>query len=187
MPATHYYVFTAPEATDPASGLDAEEGLVVGVEPFAVDPPYDRDQLVYRVGRDSSEVGFYNYHRWASPLGHLLSVAVAEGLRGTPGIAAIEPASVRGRYSARLRGRVIRIEEIDLPAGPSARLELELKLESVDDEVLWSEVLAAEVGGQADDVLGIMEQMQQAFEEVLGQARRSLGGDSGLAIVVNVG
>ncbi len=96
-PTTRYYVLapsnTAPETVATPTG---GSGLRIGVEPFTVDPPYDRDQLVYRLGVDSVEVGFYSYHRWAAPLSELVAVAVAEGLRGTPGFGS----SSRGRPQA---------------------------------------------------------------------------------------
>ena len=81
-PTTRYYVL-APSRTAPEAVTTVAEtsGLRVGVEPFTVDPPYDRDQLVYRLGVDSVEVGFYSYHRWAAPLSDLVAVAMAEGLR----------------------------------------------------------------------------------------------------------
>ena len=86
-PTTHYYLL-APKGASLSAGAPASDsaGLTVGVEPFTVDPPYDRDQLVYRLGLDSVEVGFYTYHRWAAPLGDLVALSLAEGLQGTPGI-----------------------------------------------------------------------------------------------------
>ena len=52
-PTTRYYVLAPTPPT--LVGDSSLEGLRVGVEPFTVDPPYDRDQLVYRLGVDSVE------------------------------------------------------------------------------------------------------------------------------------
>ena len=67
-PAMNYYVL------EPRSGAsaDAPDGVRVGVLPFEVDPPYDQDRIVYRIGADSPKVGFYEYHRWAAPLSRML-------------------------------------------------------------------------------------------------------------------
>jgi len=63
-PTTHYYVLTPTrQVPDVAAAASDSTGLRIGVEPFTVDPPYDRDQLVYRLGVDSVEVGFYTFHR----------------------------------------------------------------------------------------------------------------------------
>ena len=61
------------------------------VEAFLVDPPYDQDRLVYRVGRNTPEVGFYDYHRWAAPLSRMLPKVVADSFGTVRGVASIEP------------------------------------------------------------------------------------------------
>jgi uncharacterized lipoprotein YmbA len=174
-PTTHYYVLAptrpAPEMVAPASGAT---GLTIGVEPFTVDPPYDRDQLVYRLGIDSVEVGFYTYHRWAAPLGDLVAVSMAEGLRGTPGVDRIEPVTSGGDYSAFLRGRVVYLEEIDLPGQQMARLSLELRLVDRDGLTLWSGEVEGSATGSNETVAGIVEQLYQAFDQALAQARAGL-------------
>ena len=174
-PTTHYYVLaptrSAPDVAAPASD---PAGLTIGVEPFTVDPPYDRDQLVYRLGIDSVEVGFYAYHRWAAPLGDLVAVSMAEGLRGTPGIDRIEPVTSGGEYSAFLRGRVVYLEEIDVPGQQLARLDFELRLVDKDGQVLWSGEVEGSASGSNETVAGIVEQLYQAFDQALGEARADL-------------
>jgi uncharacterized lipoprotein YmbA len=174
-PPTHYYVL-AP--TNTATGVPTPSsdstGLRIGVEPFTVDPPYDRNQLVYRLGTDSVEVGFYTYHRWAAPLGDLVAVSMAEGLQGTPGIDRIEPVTSSGDYSAFLRGRVVYLEEIDVPGQQLARLALELRLVERDGKTLWSGVVEGSATGSNETVAGIVEQLYQAFDQALEQTRSGL-------------
>jgi uncharacterized lipoprotein YmbA len=150
------------------------EGLFVGVETFVVDPPYDQDRLVYRQDPDSSEVGFYAYHRWASPLGRLVSVAIADGLRGTPGIASIEPAISGGDYSARLRGRVIYLEEVDLPEVQEARMALRLELDDSKGEILWSQTVTGVASSRAESGSEMILLVQSAFDDLLLEARIGL-------------
>ena len=174
-PPTHYYILapTRP-ATEVAAAAVDPTGLTIGVEPFTVDPPYDRDQLVYRLGTDSVEVGFYTYHRWAAPLGDLVAVSMAEGLRGTPGIDRIEPVISGADYSALLRGRVVYLEEIDVPGAQQARLGLELRLVDSGGEMLWSGEVEGSAAGSNETVAGIVEQLYQAFDQALGEARAEL-------------
>jgi uncharacterized lipoprotein YmbA len=130
--------------------------------------------LVYRKTRNSSEVGFYAYHRWASPLGRLVAVALADGLSGATGIASIEPSSSSGAYDAHLGGRIIYLEEIDLPTSQEARLALDLRLVDSEGNTLWSQTLSSSVSGQADSATDIMRQITEAFADLLSQARQSL-------------
>jgi uncharacterized lipoprotein YmbA len=174
-PTTHYYLLS-PTRPAPATSAEATGtvGLTIGVEPFTVDPPYDRDQLVYRLGTDSVEVGFYTYHRWAAPLGDLVAVSIAEGLRDTPGIDRIEPVTSGGDYAAFLRGRVLYLEEIDTPGQQMARLGLELRLISRDGKTLWTAEVEGSAAGSNETVAGIVEQLYQAFDQALEQARSGL-------------
>jgi len=171
-PTTHYYVLSPTRpATAPGAAASSPAGITIGVEPFTVDPPYDRDQLVYRLGTDSVEVGFYTYHRWAAPLGDLVAVSIAEGLRGTPGIDRIEPVTSDGEYSAFLRGRVVYLEEIDVPGEQRARLGLELRLVDAEGKALWSGEVEGSASGTNDTVAGIVKQIYQAFDQALDETR----------------
>jgi uncharacterized lipoprotein YmbA len=175
LPPTHYYTLRAPQELAPETPEAMPgEGLFVGVETFVVDPPYDQDRLVYRQNPGSSEVGFYAYHRWASPLGRLLSVAIADGLRGTPGIASIEPAISGGDYSARLRGRVIHLEEVDLPEAQEARMALRLTLEGSTGEILWSQTVSGAARSRAETASEMILMIQKALDGLLLEARGGL-------------
>lgn len=172
-PATHYYLL---EVTPRGVGAAAvEHGLTVGVRAFQVDPPYDQDRIVYRVRERSAEVGFYAYHRWATPLSRMLPRAVASGLDDTDGLRLIEPAVTGRTYDAYLVGRVLTIEEVDHPGGQDVILRFELGLRSADGTELWSEVLTAEDTIATRDVGAIVEQMNRALGQAIDGVRDSFG------------
>ena len=176
VPTTHYYVLAPPMAEDDGSSTEAG-GVRLGVETFAVDPPYDQNRLVYRVGRDSPEVGFYNHHRWSASPGRLVATALAAGLEGTPGLADVEPARVTGSYTHLLAGRVVALEEIDLPGGglQVARIQIDLKLLEPDGgPVIWERFVTAEEEGRAEDAADVIRQLQAAFAEVVRTVRTEL-------------
>ena len=51
VPPTHYYVLEPQDVPRiEAFGTATARGLAIGVETFRVDPPYDQDRIVYRVG-----------------------------------------------------------------------------------------------------------------------------------------
>jgi ABC-type uncharacterized transport system auxiliary subunit len=169
-PPTHYYTLQLPAASD---GAHATTGLDAGVNAFHVDPPYDQDRIVYRVGDDSPEIGFYAYHRWAAPLSRMLPALVAERFRGAGGIGTVEPAAPGRRYAARIDGRLTMLEEIDLAEGQRIRLRMTLSLREADGTLRWREELEAEAATDTEDVRAIVEAMGTALSRALDDARDS--------------
>lgn len=190
VPTTHYYVLAPSPVGEVETSGGAAGGVRLGVENFTVDPPYDQDRLVYRVGHESGEVGFYNYHRWAASPGRLVSTALIAGLRGTPGIAVVEPARKNGSHSMLLAGRVVALEEIDLPGRQLVRIQVDLKVldmsgrsddhQPVDHKpvdhrtIVHGRLITATAEGQTEEVSDIMQLMQQAFANLVAQVRAEL-------------
>lgn len=188
-PSHRYYVLAPPVSGDVAFGAStaepanetSAETLRVGVETFAVDPPYDQPRLVYRIGRDAGEVGFYDHHRWAAPPGRLVTTGLVAGLQGLTladgRTLGVEPASVTGRYDLVLTGRVVALEEVDLPGDRHvARLVVDLELHDAhSDEILWADTLAAEVEDRAESAAGIMGQIREAFADLVAAVRAGVG------------
>ncbi len=172
VPQVHHYVLE-PSAVA-AERAETGDGIHVGVRPFSVDPPYDQDRIVYRVDENSPEVGFYPYHRWAAPISRMLPVLVADELRGTPGIATIEPQSVDGAYTSFLEGRVLCLEEVDGPDGITARVRLDLTLRTKSGDVVWSERLEGRAVTQTKDVAAVVEQMRLALSDAVAGGRDDL-------------
>jgi uncharacterized lipoprotein YmbA len=181
LPPTHYYVLELePEAAPAAAAGSAAAGAVpaawtIGVRPFAVDAPYDQDRIVYRHGERSPEIGFYAYHVWAAPLSEMIPGAVSTGLRGAAGVAALEPVVTGRRYDAFLHGRVLAVEEIDLPDSQSVRASIELRLHAHDGGELWSELVEARADTHSSDVAEIVKALGSALGEALGETRAELG------------
>ena len=79
-----------------------------------------------------------------------------------------------GDYTALLRGRVVYLEEIDVPGQQLARLALELRLVDRSGETLWADQVTGSAAGSSETVVGIVEQLYQAFDQALEQARAGL-------------
>lgn len=169
VPATHYYLLQ-PQDLAPAAAAPAGEGLVVGVNAFDVDPPYDQDRIVYRLDGASHEVASYAYHRWAAPVSRMLPEFVAASLRGTPGIATIEPRQPGAAYTALLDGRVQSLEEIDTNEGQRVRVRLKLSLRDRGGELLWSEAISAEGLTRGRTVHDVVAEMSAALHDALSEA-----------------
>ena len=171
VPRTHHYVLQPP----PPPARTETGGLRVGVATLEVDPPYDQDRLVYRPAGGGSEIGYYNYHRWAVPLGRLMASSLAGALAGAQGVASAEPLVGGVDYDAVLFGRVIQVEEVELGDRSEARVTLALTLEDGGGEILWRGSLEGSAEGRVLDGGDAMELIQLAFGEVVGQLRRTLG------------
>ena len=174
IPPTHYYVLELHGEGHEVNPGPAVGGLKIGVESFAVDPPYDQDRLIYRVGEGSVEIGFYHYHRWATPLSRMLPRVVAAGLRGTPGVSAIEPAASARDYAATLEGRLLSLEEVDTPEGQRVLVRMHLTLRLADGTEIWTESLAGEGTAESGEVAALVEELCGVLGQVLGQARVGL-------------
>jgi len=162
VPPTHYYVLEPQDVT----AVKPSGGLNVGVDRFDVDPPYDQDRIVYRVGDDSAEVGFYAYHRWAAPLERMLPRFVASAYADVPGLHSIEPVAPGRDYDAYLRGHVAVVEEIDTPEGQRVRVRLDLRL-TIDDRDVWTARIRETSDVSADEVTDIVERIRSAIDEGL--------------------
>jgi len=173
IPQTHYYLLR-PEINSTPPTTIIQQGLEVGVKYFLVDPPYDQDRIVYRVGSGSSEVGFYAYHRWAVPLSQMLPKLVVDRFSGISGIASIEMIRPGRPYAATFEGKVISFEEIDTPEGQQIHARIFLSLRLRDGSVIWSNVFTEISPSEAVTVGDIVEKMRSTLVVLLTRGRQSL-------------
>lgn len=180
QPPSHLYVIAQPDA---AMATAATSGLRLAVRPFRVEPPYDDARLVYRVGSDSPEIGFYAYHRWAAPLGDQLAQAAIASFADLPDVGSIFRAAVGREHDAVLVGRLLYLEELDLPGEQIAHIGVELALLDEGGREVWAETVSGRVSGRADEVSEIVMGMRRATFEALGRARPGL--TAGLAALTD--
>ena len=171
LPTTHYYVL---EPSNVTATSPRHPGLSIGVRTFRVDPPYDQDRIVYRVGQDSAEVSFYAYHRWAAPLARMLPRVVAVAFADMPGTKSIEPAVSGRSYDAYLDGRVLAFEEIDTAEGQRVRVQLHLSLRVNDEDEVWSQTVTGHDSISTKDVGQIVESLRSALDAALRSAHPAI-------------
>jgi uncharacterized lipoprotein YmbA len=169
IPTTHYYVL---ETQDVARSVPAS-GLTIGVPALRVAAPYDQDRIVYRLGENSVEIGFYAYHRWAAPLGRMLPPIVAEACQGLSGVQRIEPAEADRQYDAYLHGRLATLEEIDTPDGVRVLVRLDLRLVR-NGVTVWSETVAHETPIDGNDVRDVVQGMASSIRAAVRTAQPAL-------------
>jgi len=169
VPTMHYYVL---ETQDVARSAPVS-GLTVGVPALRVAAPYDQDRIVYRVGENSVEVGFYAYHRWAAPLGRMLPPLIAEACQGLSGVQRIEAAEADRKYDAYLYGRLVVLEEIDTPDGVRVLVRLDLRLVR-NGVTVWSETVAHETPIDRHDVGDVVQGMASSVRAAVRTAQPAL-------------
>ena len=169
LPTTHYYVLEAQDfaRTVPASGL------TIGVPALRVAAPYDQDRIVYRVGENSVEVGFYAYHRWAAPLGRMLPPLIAEACQGLTGVQRIEPAEAERPYDAYLHGRLTTLEEIDTADGVRVLVRLDLRLVR-NGVTVWSETVEHETPIDGNDMSDVVQGMASSIRTAVETVQPAL-------------
>lgn len=188
LPVTRYYTLTASadlpgsSSGQPAGQVDSA-GALIAVEPLKVATPYDQDRLVHRASAESTEVGFYHYHRWAAPLGRLVQASLLTNLDGASGVAGLR-LSGSGQAGAVLGGRVLHVEEIDGPR-PRVRVAFKLALRSSSNEELWHGAFAGEEPGSFSDGTEVAAAIARIFDRLLGEARAAL--ELGLAGLESAG
>ena len=164
VPKTYYYTLqvpAAPAATDPKTNY------VLGVEHFRAPEILRDDRIVYYVS--STQMNFYQYHRWGSDPATLLSEFTAQWLESKGVFAEVKMLPVRERVDYTLRGRVLNFEEVDSEGSSKARLDLALWLERTSDhKVVWSGEQRRETPLPEHSVEGVASTLNASCAQALG-------------------
>jgi len=165
VPKTYYYTLQVPAAPAPA---DPKTNYVLGVEHFRAPEILRDDRIVYYVS--STQMNFYQYHRWGSDPATLLSEFSAQWLESKGVFAEVKMLPVRERVDYTLRGRVLNFEEVDSEGGSKTRLDLELWLERTSDhKVVWSGEQRLETPLPEHSVEGVASALNASCAQALGE------------------
>jgi ABC-type uncharacterized transport system auxiliary subunit len=131
-PQTRYYQLASP----PAHGRETS-GAVLAVDSLAADGAYDDERMVYRV--DPVRLDYYNYHRWSTTPGAMVSSYLQQALAGTGKFRSVVR-DTTADTAVVLGGRVTAIEEVDESKTKwLGHVALELTLtDPRTSQILWS-------------------------------------------------
>ena len=103
-----YYTLAIAPTQTPALKDAARQSATVAVRPFSTPAYLRQGRIVYRPTPE--EVGFYDYHRWASDPGAVVTSGVIDSLRSANLFAVVEPYAGQGasRLSAQRPYRAAR-------------------------------------------------------------------------------
>lgn len=140
VPESRYYVLhyeAAPDRSHPP--LD----LVLGVESFSTQPLYRDRRIAYRASEN--EVVYYPYRYWAASPGELVADQLANHIRQVGLVRALELAPFGHSPDWLLSGHVQEFNQVKRGEETAARLEITVRLESLEDRrILREEILAVE-------------------------------------------
>jgi len=158
-----YYTLNLPPAPDPIT-----EGVhgSIAVREFQ-SPSYLRQgPIVYRATPE--QIGFYEYHRWATDPRVLLTNAVLDSLRASGHYSAVSLYDGHADMDYVLSGRLEKLEEVDSDAGTKVEVAMSAQITRVSTgATLWSNS-ASEVGTVSKhNQAGVVSQMNRTTEVAL--------------------
>ena len=165
VPKTRYYTLNVPAAPAPS---DPKTSYVLGIDRFRSPAMLRDDRIVYYLS--TTEVSFYQYHRWGSDPATLLSEFTAQWLRSSGAFSQIRMLPSRERVDYVLGGNILDFEEVDSGGTAKARLDFTLALvRSRDGKLVWSGEKRMETPISEGGVAGVVAALNAACAQGLGE------------------
>ncbi len=162
---TRFILDYPPPAVGRLGPLDAG----IKVELFSVDEVINRPEMVYRV--NPYKTGVYQYNRWRTDPGHLVTDYLTRDLRDSRLFKAIFAYDRSGEARFHLEGGVSEFQENDMPAPWQAVLAVNVTLldtdrENIAEKVVFQRRYQAQETMAAKTPEGLAEAMSTAMEQV---------------------
>ncbi|MEX2301752.1 MAG: ABC-type transport auxiliary lipoprotein family protein [Bryobacterales bacterium] len=165
IPPTNYYMLDLPApAAKPANTLP----FTAVVMPFRGSEMLGQDRIIYR--ETASQVGFYEYHRWAEDPRTTLLRSLLGQLRATGAFERVVPFEGRTSVDYIIRGSLDQLEEIDYGGGVSVKVKVSAQLvDAATNRVVWNETSEATGSVSTAEVSAVVEQMSTAMRSAVSQ------------------
>jgi ABC-type uncharacterized transport system auxiliary subunit len=165
VPPTSYYVLDlpAPEAKPPNT-----LPYTAVIMPFRTSEMLVQDRIIYR--ESPSQVGFYEYHRWAEDPSTTIVRSMLNQLRAKGAFDRVVPFEGRTKVDYVVRGRLERLEEIDYGGGVSVQVKVSAQLvDASTNRPVWSDVSEATSPVTTAEVRTVVEQMSSAVSSAVSR------------------
>jgi cholesterol transport system auxiliary component len=154
-----YYTLNLPAPPDPAAPENVRNSIAV--REFQ-SPNYLRQgPIVYRPTPE--QIGFYEYHRWASDPRSLVTSAVLDHLRASRTYSPVSKYDGRSDVDYILSGRLEKLEEVDDQAGVKVEVAISAQITRVaTGATVWSNSIS-EVGTVSQrSVAGVVSEINRS-------------------------
>ena len=176
----HYYALEippAPRAVKSGPRLPA----TVAVRRFETPSYLRQGRIVYR--QAPVEIGFYEYHRWATDPAAMVTSAVIDSLRSSQLFSYVKPYDGQGQQDYLMRGRLEQLEEID--SAGSVRVAVKLSADMVDlrsGAMVWAgegdETLEVETRNVNSVVVEMSHALQRSIDRLVASLNQRLPANS---------
>lgn len=167
-PAT-YYSMDVP-AGPSATGGAHNASLLVGR--FTAAHIYRDDRIIYRTS--ATQLGAYEYHRWAEPPTDMLEAMLIRLLRSSGKYTSVQGLRSNARGDYIVRGRLHNFEEVSGSA-LAARVVLEVELYDLENgSVVWSHFYSHDEPVNASTVPAVVEALNRNLRRGLDEVTRGL-------------
>ena len=177
-----YYTLNVPPPPDPVATQSTRTSIAV--REFQ-SPVYLRQgPIVYRTTPE--EIGFYEYHRWATDPRVLVTSAVVDHLRASGQFSAVSTYNGHPESDYIVSGKLEKLEELDYQSRVEVEVAISVQITRVaTGATVWSNAVS-EVGTVSQRSLpGVVSQMNRTMElainKLLSTIPTSLAGDKQVA------
>jgi ABC-type uncharacterized transport system auxiliary subunit len=156
-----YYTLNLPAPPDPPAAETARSSITV--REFQ-SPNYLRQgPIVYRTRPE--EIGFYEYHRWASDPRALVTSAVIDHLRASGQYSTVSTYTGRPDSDYVLSGKLGKLEEVDYSAGVKVQVAISAQITKVKTgATVWSNAVSEDGTVSKRNVPGVVSEMNRTVE-----------------------
>lgn len=159
-----YYTLHVPPPPDPPAQGNVHATLAV--REFR-SPEYLRQgDIVYKTSPE--QIGFYDYHRWATDPREFVTNAVADRLRASGHFAQVKLFDGRANIDYVLSGRLEKLEEIDYEGGVKVEVAISAQMVQLSTgTTVW--INSVSEVGQVDkrDVPTVVSEMSRTMERAI--------------------
>ena len=159
-----YYTLNLPAPPDPPVPENIRTSIAV--REFQ-SPSYLRQgPVVYR--RTPEQIGFYEYHRWASDPRTVVTNAVVDHMRASGQFAVVSMYSGRPDHDYLFSGKLEKLEEVDNPTGVKVEVAMSAQItRAKTGATVWSNAVS-EVGTVSQrNVPGVVSEMNRTMEAAI--------------------
>jgi ABC-type uncharacterized transport system auxiliary subunit len=171
-----YYTLSIASSEGPPSA-DNHTLSAVAVQRFETPAYLRQGRIVYR--QTPEQIGFYDYHRWASDPGQVVTSAVMDCVRSAGVFSFVEAYDGQENAEYLLSGRLERLDEVDYKNGVQVEVKLSAQLLNRKTGVaVWAGDTRTTATVSQREVSSVVRAMDQATEEgveqLVGNMRKQL-------------
>jgi ABC-type uncharacterized transport system auxiliary subunit len=168
-----YYELHLPPAPDPPPGPEARAS--VAIREFR-SPSYLRQgPLVYRASAE--QIGFYDYHRWATDPRDSVTNAIADRLRASGTFADVKFYDGHSRTDYIISGRLERLEEVDYKGGVKVEVALSAQMTELrTGTTVWANSVSETSSVAQRDVPAVVGEMSHTMDRAIEKLLSSIPG-----------